>query len=102
MKRQYIQLIADYGTGDPAFGEVIQKIYGLIPDALVYATSVPKFSTLATGFWTHQYAMVNPVKNMIIYTNTAPRKDKKTSRDRNEGEKLVYGHLKKTERGSLA
>lgn len=90
----FIHLIADYGTGDGAFGEVIQKLTLLEPDARVYPTSVPSFSTLATGFWTAQYSLVNPIPGMIIYTNTAPRKDKKESRDRNEGEKLVYAQLK--------
>lgn len=90
----FIHLIADYGTGDGAFGEVIQKLTFLSPEARIYPTSVPSFSTIATGFWTSQYAMVNPVPNMVIYTNTAPRKDKKESRDRNEGEKLMYAKLK--------
>jgi hypothetical protein len=90
----FIHLIADYGVNDPAFGEVIQKLHGLHPGITIYPTSVPSFSTLATGFWTAQYAQVNPIAGMTIYTNTAPRKDKKESRDRNEGEKLVYAKLK--------
>lgn len=89
----FIHLIADYGTGDGAFGEVIQKLNLLQPGISVYPTSVPSFSTIATGFWTAQYALVNPVKDMVIYTNTAPRKDDKNGRDRNEGEKLVYAKL---------
>jgi S-adenosylmethionine hydrolase len=90
---KFIHLIADYGTGDGAFGEVMQKLYGLDQDVTVMPTSVPAFSTIATGFWTAQYAMVNPIKDMVIYTNTAPRKDNKQSRDRNEGEKLVFAKL---------
>lgn len=89
----FIQLIADYGVGDPAFGEVIQKLTLLDPSVRVYPTSVPSFSTIATGFWTAQFGLVNPVKDMVIYTNTAPRKDSKESREKNEGEKLVYGVL---------
>jgi S-adenosylmethionine hydrolase len=90
----FIHLIADYGVNDPAFGEVIQKLLSLDGVSTIYPTSVPSFSTIATGFWTAQYALVNPVKGMIIYTNTAPRKDNKASRDRNEGEKLMYAKLK--------
>jgi hypothetical protein len=89
----FIQLVADYGVGDGAFSEVMQKLHLLHPTAQIHPTSVPKFSTLATGFWTHQFAMVNPVPGMMIFTNTAPRKDKKDSRDKNEGEKLVYAKL---------
>lgn len=95
MKPLFIQLIADYGVGDGAFGEVTQKLMGLTSsNAIVYQTSVPAFSTVATGFWTAQYGLMNPVLDGIIYTNTAPRKDTKVSRDRNEGEKLVYAKLK--------
>jgi hypothetical protein len=74
-----IHLIADYGVGDPSFGEVIQKLTLLHETARVVRTSVPAFSTIATGFWTAQYALVNPVDGMIIYTNTAPRRDDKES-----------------------
>ncbi len=88
-----IQLIADYGTGDPSFGEVIQKLTSLYRSARVVRTSVPAFSTIATGFWTAQYALVNPVPDMIIYTNTAPRKDNEGSRIENEGEHLAYALL---------
>lgn len=90
----FIQLIADYGVGDPAFTEVVQKIKLIAPETEVYCTSVPKFSTLATGFWTAQLATVNPLPEMIIYTNTAPRKDNKEVRLHNEGEGLVYAKLK--------
>jgi S-adenosylmethionine hydrolase len=89
-----IHLITDYGTGDPAFTEVMQKLLSLSQEYRIIPTSVPAFSTLATGFWTHQFALVNPLKNMIIYTNTAPRKDKKEIREKNEGERLVYATLK--------
>lgn len=89
----FIQLIADYGVGDPAFAEVIQKLTLLDPSVHVHPTSVYSFSTLATGFWTAQLATVNPVPGMIIYSNTAPRKDKKESRQGNEGEKLIYAIL---------
>ncbi len=91
--RLFIQLIADYGNGDAAFGEVVQKLHFLEPRVHVYPTSVPSFSTLATGFWTAQYALVNPVPGMVIYTNTAPRKDQKTAREQGEGERLVYALL---------
>ncbi|MEK7592835.1 MAG: hypothetical protein AAB508_05610 [Patescibacteria group bacterium] len=93
-EKNFIQFIADYGVGDPAFGEVIQKFMLLDPSLCVHPTSVPKFSTLATGFWTHQFAVVNPLTHLLIYTNTAPRKDNKEKRQEGDGEKLVYAELK--------
>jgi S-adenosylmethionine hydrolase len=89
-----IHMIADYGVGDPAFAEVIQKLILLKPEVTVIPTSVPSFSTIATGFWTAQLAMVNAVPGAIIYTNTAPRKDTSEKREQNEGERLLYAILK--------
>jgi hypothetical protein len=89
----FLHLIADYGTGDPAFGEVMQKLYRLHPELQIIPTSVHKFSTIATGFWTFQYGYVNPIPGMGIYTNTAPRKDNKEKRVRNEGEGLLFAEL---------
>jgi S-adenosylmethionine hydrolase len=91
---KFIQLIADYGVGDPSFGEVIQKLSSLAPGVQVFPTSVPSFNTIATGFWTYQYSLVNTFSEMIIYTNTAPRKDNAEKRKDNEGESLVYAKLK--------
>lgn len=91
MKTSYfIHLIADYGVGDPAFGEVIQKLLMLDSNLRVYPTSVPAFSTIATGFWIAQYGLYNPFNSLAIYSNTAPRKDKKEARENNAGEGLVY------------
>lgn len=65
-----------------------------IPDAYIHDTSVFPFSTIETGFWTYQFALSPHPEGMIIYTNCAPRKDKKEIRVDNEGEKLVYARLK--------
>lgn len=92
--RYFVQLVADYGIGDPAFGEVIQKLKFHNPDLEIHTTSVPAFSTLATGFWIAQYALADRPKNFIIYSNTAPRKDTKQKRAANEGEKFAYAKLK--------
>jgi len=94
MNAQFLHCIADYGVGDPAFGEVMQKLHFLLPDVTIIPTSVPPFSTIATGLWTFQFAHVNPIKDMMIYTNTAPRKDNKEIREKNEGEGLVFAELK--------
>lgn len=89
-----LHIIADYGSGDPSFVEVTQKLKGLDPTIECIPTSVPAFSTIATGFWTAQYTAVNPLPTMMVYTNTAPRKDNKEKRTSNEGEGLIYALLK--------
>lgn len=69
-----IQLIADYGIGDPAFAEVVQKLTYLDKDIRVDTISVPAFSTIATGMWISQLSTVNAFSGLIIFSNTAPRK----------------------------
>lgn len=92
--KSFVHVITDYGTGDPAFGEVTQRIYASIPDAQLHFTSVHAFDTLATGFWIYQYGMGPHPEPMFIFANTAPRKDKKEARQHNEGEQMMYGKLK--------
>jgi len=90
----FVHLVADYGIGDPAFGEVMQRLYALKPELSIMPTSVPKFDTLATGFWIYQYGMNTHPEGMIVYSNTAPRKDRKQAREDNAGEKLLYAKLR--------
>lgn len=90
---QHIHVVTDYGLGDPAFGEVIQRLWQNLPDSVIHPTSVPAFDTLATGFWIYQYGMGHHPKGMFIYSNTAPRKDEKRAREANAGEIFVYAKL---------
>ncbi|WP_250122801.1 hypothetical protein [Chroococcidiopsis sp. CCMEE 29] len=45
-----VHIIADYGFGDLAFAEVVQRIKLFLPDAEPILTPVPAFATLAAGF----------------------------------------------------
>jgi len=45
-----VHIIADYGQGDLAFAEVVQRIKSLLPDAEPVLVPVPPFATLAAGF----------------------------------------------------
>lgn len=90
-KSQLLHLVADYGAGDPAFAEVIQKLTSLQPDIKVNPVPVPKYSTLATGFWIYQLASVNAFEGLAIYSNTAPRR--KDGEDTNKTYKGQFGQL---------
>ncbi|MDX2244025.1 MAG: hypothetical protein NW224_25390 [Leptolyngbyaceae cyanobacterium bins.302] len=89
----FISLIADYGTGDPAFAEVTQRLLMAIPDAQIHELSVPPFSTLATGFWIAQLGLNPGSTERLIYHNCAPRQDDPEARQDNEGEGLTYALL---------
>lgn len=88
-----IDLIADYGIGDPAFAEVTQRLLKELPSAQVYCLSVPAFSTLATGFWIAQLGLNPGSTERLIYHNCAPRQDNPEARVDNEGEGLTYALL---------
>lgn len=89
----FISLIADYGTGDPAFAEVKQRLLMAIPNAQIHELSVPPFSTLATGFWIAQLGLNSGPTERLIYHNCAPRQDDPEARRDNEGEGLTYALL---------
>ena len=93
MTNPNIVIIADYGTGDPAFTEVMLQLKNLIPNATIIPQSTPPFSTLNTGFWIYQIAKTANIQNTYIFSNTAPRKEDKTAQKNNGGEKLMYAKL---------
>ncbi|BAY79312.1 hypothetical protein NIES25_57960 (plasmid) [Nostoc linckia NIES-25] len=89
----FICVIADYGTGDPAFTEVTQRLLLAFPHAQIHLLSVPPFSTLATGFWIAQLGLNPGPGDRLIYHNCAPRQDDPEARRDNEGEGLTYALL---------
>jgi S-adenosylmethionine hydrolase len=89
----FLNLIADYGIGDPAFSEVIQRLQMALPQAQINVLSVPPFSTLATGFWIAQMGLNPGPAERIIFHNCAPRQDDPEARQNNEGEGLTYALL---------
>ncbi|OGG06051.1 hypothetical protein A3D05_04075 [Candidatus Gottesmanbacteria bacterium RIFCSPHIGHO2_02_FULL_40_24] len=77
----HIEVIADYGgsyTTDHAFMEVRNHFFRfdklnkikVVTDHPVYA-----FSTIETGFWIAQDSLHSEHKNLVVFSNTAPRGD---------------------------
>ncbi len=89
-EQMLIHLIADYGTGDPAFAEVKQRLLKELQRAEIHCLSVPPFSTLAIGFWIAQLGLNPGGSDRLIYHNCAPRQDNTEGRPDNEGEGLTY------------
>ena len=88
-----LHIIADYGHGDLAFAEVVQRIQLHLPDADPVLTPVPPFSTLAAGFCIAQLGLNPAPTGTLIYHNVAPREDDEEARERNAGERLVFARL---------
>jgi hypothetical protein len=88
-----VHIVADYGQGDLAFAEVVQRIKMYLPDAETVLTPVPGFSTLAAGFCVAQLAMNEAPTGTIIYHNVAPREDDSDVRAENAGERLAFARM---------
>jgi SAM hydroxide adenosyltransferase C-terminal domain len=88
-----VHIIADYGHGDLAFAEVVQRLKYYLPDAEPMLTPVPPFSTLAAGFCVAQLGLNEAPAGTIIYHNVAPRADDEEARRGNAGERLAFARL---------
>src|SRR5918998_3479709 len=88
-----VHIIADYGQGDLAFAEVVQRITLSLPDAEPVLTPVAAFATLAAGFCIAQLGLNAAPAGTLIYHNVAPRADDPNARSGNAGEHLAYARL---------
>jgi S-adenosylmethionine hydrolase len=88
-----VHIIADYGVGDLAFAEVVQRIKHHLPDAEPLLLPVPPFSTVAAGFCIAQLGLNSAPPGTLIYHNVAPRQDDHAARQENAGERLAYARL---------
>lgn len=77
----HIEVIADYGGGhrtDHAFSEVRNHFYRFDKGRKIRTVTehpVYEFSTLETGFWIAQEGLHSEHKDLVIFSNTAPRGD---------------------------
>src|SRR5215212_554101 len=88
-----VHIIADYGHGDLAFAEVVQRIKLHLPDAQPVLTPVPPFATIAAGFCIAQLGLNEAPAGTLIYHNVAPRQDVDEPREANAGERLAFARL---------
>ena len=93
----HVEVIADYGGGhttDHAFAEVRNHFLRFDKDGkinLITEHPVYAFSTIETGFWIAQEGLHSEHKNLIIFSNTAPRGD--ISWNGEERQRFVCGIL---------
>lgn len=86
-----VHLVADYGPGDLAFAEVMQRLAIALPGATVQCTPVAAFDTLAAGFAVAQLALTDGPDGRVVVHNVAPRRDDGGPRAANEGERFCVG-----------
>ncbi|MGZ6682276.1 MAG: hypothetical protein ACXVFK_18910 [Solirubrobacteraceae bacterium] len=88
-----IHVVADYGAGDLAFAEVLQRLELELPGALVVCTPVPPFDTISCGFCVAQLALTDGPIDRVVLHNVAPRRDSPSPREGNAGEPFVVCEL---------
>jgi S-adenosyl-l-methionine hydroxide adenosyltransferase len=88
-----VHIIADYGHGDLAFAEVVQRLKAHLPDAEPVLVPVPPFATLSAGFCVAQLGLNDAPAGTLVYHNVAPRADDPEARSANEGERLAFARL---------
>ena len=85
-----VHVVADYGpAGDLAFAEVAQRLISALPGAMIVATPVGPFDTLAAGFVVAQLALTDGPAERVVFHNVAPRRDEPNARRANEGERFT-------------
>ena len=94
--KKFLHVVQDYEPSGLEFGEIIQRLHYFLaePDSVtIHQTSVPSLDTMAIGFVTAQYALAPGSKNMVIYGNAAPRRDRNEAKHENEDEGILYARL---------
>jgi hypothetical protein len=89
-----VHVVADYGVGDLAFSEVVQRLQLALPGSVVQVTHVPMLDTLSAGFAVAQLALTDGPPDRIVVHNVAPRRDEPAGRPANEGERFCGGRTR--------
>jgi hypothetical protein len=94
----FVHLICDYAPGDMAWAEIRSVFTSKLGvNVRLHATAVKSFDTISTGFVLAQLSLAPEelrAKKLLVFANTAPRKDRTVPRHNNEGEGLLYARLK--------
>lgn len=86
-----LHLVADFGPGDLAFAEVVQRLHLHLPEPpTVMPTPVPPFATLTAGFCVAQLALTDAPPGAVVFHNVAPRRDDAAPRRDQAGEGLAF------------
>ena len=69
-----LQLVADYGDGDLAYAELVQRVLLVAPDTEVVLTHVSPHDTLAAGYRVAHLALTpGPEGRIVCTTSVMPR-----------------------------
>jgi hypothetical protein len=90
--RRLVQLVADYGPGDLAYAETVQRVAVVVPEAELHATLVAPGDTLAAGLCVAQLACGDgPPDRIVVHDVEGPPGDRRLWIGRARSGALVIG-----------
>ena len=91
-----LHLICDYAPDGLEFAEIATRLRNHLADpgaVLMQQTATPPLDTVAVGFVTGQLALGPTERRMVVFGNSAPRRDRSESSEANLGRGLRYARL---------
>ncbi|MDJ0925296.1 MAG: hypothetical protein QNJ77_12110 [Acidimicrobiia bacterium] len=92
-----LHLICDYAPNGLEFAEIRTRLHDELDEPAsiaIHQTATPPLDTLAVGFVTGQLALAPTSGRLVIFGNSAPRRDADEVAERNQGRALVYARLR--------
>jgi hypothetical protein len=68
-----VELVADYGPGDPAFDELVQRMQAALADVTIHPTRVPAGDTLEAGRCVARLALAPGAAGRVVVHDVAVR-----------------------------
>ncbi len=96
MSTTLLHLICDYAPDGLEFAEIKTRLYVDLADpgaVLIHHTATPPLDTIAVGFVTAQIGLGPSPERMVIFGNSAPRRDQDAESTENRGRGLQYARL---------
>lgn len=91
-----LHLICDYAPDGLEFAEIRTRLYAALADPRsvhIHQTATPPLDTLAVGFVTAQLGLGPNPGHLVVYGNSAPRRDQDAESTENRGRSLRYAKL---------
>jgi len=89
-------MICDYAPDGLEFAEITTRFHAALDDpgsVLIHQTSTPPLDTIAVGFATAQLGLGPVSERMVVFGNSAPRRDRDEISAENRGRGLHYARL---------
>lgn len=91
-----LHLVCDYAPDGLEFAEIRTRIHAALANPRtvhIHQTATPPLDTIAVGFVTAQIGLGPSPERMVVFANSAPRRDQEAGSTENRGRSLQYARL---------